>query len=70
MVMANSPLAEGSSYGPAVFALAGSLIGGLIAGVFSFGLLGRLGKRLRTLGFGITAARSTTGSLRVVRSYS
>jgi hypothetical protein len=36
MVMANSPLAEGSSYGPAVFALAGSLIGGLIAGVFSF----------------------------------
>ncbi len=38
IVMANSPLAEGSSYGPAVFALAGSLIGGLIAGVFSFGI--------------------------------
>ncbi len=36
MVMVHSPLAAGTSYGPAVFGLAGSLIGGLIVGAVSF----------------------------------
>jgi hypothetical protein len=36
MVMLGSPIAEGSSYAPAIFGLAGSLIGGFIAGTVSF----------------------------------
>ena len=35
MVMLDGPLAEGSSYAPAIFGLAGSLIGGFIAGTIS-----------------------------------
>jgi hypothetical protein len=35
MVMLDSPIAEGSSYVPAIFGLAGSLIGGFIAGTVS-----------------------------------
>ena len=35
MVILGSPLAQGSSYAPAIFGLAGSLIGGFIAGTVS-----------------------------------
>ena len=35
MVMLDSPIAQGSPYAPAVFGLAGSLIGGFIAGTVS-----------------------------------
>lgn len=35
MVMLDSPIAEGSSYAPAIFGLAGSLVGGFIAGSVS-----------------------------------
>ena len=35
MVMLGGPIAEGSSYVPAIFGLAGSLIGGFIAGTVS-----------------------------------